>query len=282
MEIEVTSWSHFLDLGFRDAWRDDIARHRSPYFFRGMSDSSFRLVTSLMRVGSHFPTVEEKIVKAFEKYANLDYGPRHDWKNVVLAQHYGLPTRLLDWTASPLVALHFCTADPSHSGRDGAVWCVNYEQTLPYLPHLLREFLQRFGRRMPSVEMLTRLEVEPLHLPSGDEDYVLFFEPPALDVRVINQAAILSVTSDPTFTVDDWLARHPDVSWMKLVVPAPLKDEFRDRLDQMNITERMLFPGLDGLSQYLLRHYSAPRTQSESGAALPAAPPAPPPHGVLA
>jgi len=44
--------------------------------------------------------------------------------------------------------------------------------------------------------------------------------------------------------------------WRKIVIPAELKWEIRDKLDQANITERVLFPGLDGLTKWLSRHYS--------------------------
>ncbi len=52
-----------------------------------------------------------------------------------------------------------------------------------------------------------------------------------------------------------WLAAHPSI-WRKIIIPAELKWEIRDKLDQANITERVLFPGLDGLTSWLKRHYS--------------------------
>ena len=61
--------------------------------------------------------------------------------------------------------------------------------------------------------------------------------------------------SDPAAVLDDWIEMHPDVA-RKIIIPAGLKWEIRDKLDQANITERVLFPGLDGLSRWLKRHYS--------------------------
>ena len=55
--------------------------------------------------------------------------------------------------------------------------------------------------------------------------------------------------------MDDWMASNPGL-WTKIIVPRDLKWEVRDKLDQSNVTERVLFPGLDGLSQWLKRHYT--------------------------
>jgi hypothetical protein len=62
--------------------------------------------------------------------------------------------------------------------------------------------------------------------------------------------------------LDDWIEQHPSAG-RKIIIPADLKWEIRDKLDQANITERVLFPGLDGLSKWLKRHYS-PRYESIS------------------
>jgi hypothetical protein len=92
----------------------------------------------------------------------------------------------------------------------------------------------------------------------SEEQFVTFFEPPSIDDRIVNQFALFSVMSDPTARLDDWLGDHPNM-WRKIVIPSELKWEIRDKLDQANITERVLFPGLDGLSRWLKRHYS-PKT----------------------
>jgi hypothetical protein len=85
--------------------------------------------------------------------------------------------------------------------------------------------------------------------------FVAFFEPPSLDERIVNQYALFSLVSDPQVRLDDWLSDHPDV-FRRIIVPGDLKVEIRDRLDNSNITERVLYPGLDGLTRWLNRYYS--------------------------
>ena len=91
------------------------------------------------------------------------------------------------------------------------------------------------------------------------EPLVLFFDPPSLDDRVVNQHALFSFATDPQLALDDWLRsrlpRRPDL-FHRIIIPAEVKWEIRDKLDQANISERMLFAGLDGLARYLKRHYS--------------------------
>ena len=85
------------------------------------------------------------------------------------------------------------------------------------------------------------------------------FEPPSLDERIVNQAALFSMMSGPALQLEDWLREHerdqPNLIH-KILVPASLKWEVRDKLDMANVTERVIYPGLDGLSSWLKRYYS--------------------------
>jgi hypothetical protein len=70
----------------------------------------------------------------------------------------------------------------------------------------------------------------------------------------VNQFALFSLMSSPRASFDRWLAARPRLA-RRIIIPASLKWEVRDKLDQANINERVLFPGLDGLSRWLTRYY---------------------------
>jgi hypothetical protein len=65
---------------------------------------------------------------------------------------------------------------------------------------------------------------------------------------------VFSIMTDPEASLADWLAEHPEL-YRKVVFPAELKWAIRNHLDQANVTERVLFPGLDGLCRWLARYY---------------------------
>ena len=88
-----------------------------------------------------------------------------------------------------------------------------------------------------------------------DDDFVVFLEPPSLDERIVNQYALFSLMSSAQARLDEWLDARPGLG-RRIVIPAELKWEVRDKLDQANVTERVLFPGLDGIARWLRRHYS--------------------------
>ena len=81
---------------------------------------------------------------------------------------------------------------------------------------------------------------------------MLFLEPPSLDKRIVNQAAVLSAMSNAAPRMDAWLDAHREL-WRAWRIGPELKAEVRERLDQANGDERVLLPGLDGLAAWLRR-----------------------------
>lgn len=255
--IRPTNWNELNDALFSEAWNAEIGRFRSRFAFRGLSDAGYPLLTTLQRLGGQYDRLEKHLLRNFRKYAHRSVVERDSlWNWLSVAKHYGLPARLLDWTYSPYVALHFATANIHRMDRDGIIWCVNYVKVHDRLPETLHSILDREGANVFTTDMLSpsvRTLDEFARL--SPSEFVLFFEPPSIDDRIVNQFAFFSVMTQPRAQLDEWLRGHPYL-WQKIVIPAHLKWEVRDKLDQANITERVLFPGLDGLTAWLHRHYS--------------------------
>lgn len=314
-EEVVDDWEELQSALYDDSWNENLGRHRSPYVFRGLSDADYGLETSLIRLmegdeavpDDEYENIESHLLRNFGKYAHREVSTQSVWHLLSVAQHHGLPTRLLDWTYSPQVAAHFATEELRKFDTDGVIWKVDHRRVREELPMELRNLLEQEQSTAFTVDMLEESikriteqrqgagEAEPARerisgsistiefstkaitpaksisfpglrdsLSKFDRlgEFVVFFEPPSLDERIANQSALFSVMSDPTARLDDWLADHPDL-YERIVIPAEQKPEFRDYLDQANVTERVLFPGLDGLADWLKRYYT-PKHKWES------------------
>ncbi|MBI1390839.1 MAG: FRG domain-containing protein [bacterium] len=256
-DVIVHSWPEVCEQLFQDSWQPVIGRFRSNYAYRGVSDRAYDLSPSFARQCRGKAQLEYHLLRNFKKYAEIQGGNAHfsDWRWITIAQHHGLPTRLLDWTYSPFVALHFATANTFRYDLDGAIWAVNYVETNRLLPPPLRDVLEGEGSNAFTLEMIERALPEIFDYDQlSPEPMALFFEPPSLDERIVNQFAFFSVMSSPLAGLHTWLRERPQL-FRRIIIPRELKWEIRDKLDQSNITERILFPGLDGLADWLARHY---------------------------
>ncbi len=151
--------------------------------------------------------------------------------------------------------MHFATSNTEKYDIDGVIWQVDFVKVNTQIPEPLKVLLGEEKCNAFTVEMLESKFPTVLQLDKTiGEGHVLFFEPPSLDDRIVNQFALFSVMTNATSILDNWLIKHPDF-YRRIIIPAELKWEIRDKLDQANITERVLFPGLDGLAAWLKRHY---------------------------
>ena len=228
-----------------------------------MGQRDHLLSSSLVRLAegrANVRRLEMALLRNFRKYAHTDATTADSiWKLLALGQHRGLPTRLLDWTYSPLVALHFATEDPEAFDQDAVVWCVNFVEANKHLPAKLKRILDREGSETLTVDMLAGFPSMREFDALAREPFLVFLEPPAMDRRILNQFALFSLMSSPLADMGVWMERHPDLC-RRVVVPAHLKWEIRDKLDQANVNERVLFPDLDGLSRWLARYYRPARS----------------------
>jgi hypothetical protein len=261
-DIVIGSWTELIEKLYEYSWQDKIQRFRSNFAFRGLSDKNYKLKTTLMRQCCNRFDLESHLMRNFVKYGQFEKSQNYTiWDYLAIAQHHGLPTRLMDWTYSPFVALHFATADLSKFDIDGIIWLVDYVELNKNLPTKFKNALKKEGSNVFTIQLLSKLSKSLRDFDSSsEEEFALFFEPPSMDERIINQFALHSVISNPAIIFDNILAKYPK-NYRRIIIPSKLKWEIRDKLDQANITERVLFPGLDGLSTWLARHYK-PKQQS--------------------
>src|SRR5688572_29594962 len=135
-------WTELIEQLYEGSWNPELQRFRSPYAFRGLAHADHELSNSLVRLsGGHADPakLELSLLRNFQKYAHAQASDGVDsiWHWLALAQHHGLPTRLIDWTYSPFVALHFATEFPGDYSADGTVWCVNFVEANKRLPRRL-------------------------------------------------------------------------------------------------------------------------------------------------
>jgi FRG domain len=246
-------------------------RRRDTGVYRGASDARRPLLTSLDRLGGANPPhtkreLEAHILRNFKRYSrpHLPTAPVNDWETLVAAQHHGVPTRLLDWTYSPLVAAHFATTDV-HAGRDRAVWRLDWQQVhrafkLPTLAFLIEDLARTFGsdeHPFTPWSLFDAASGSGRSARTDIRDFACMIEPPSLDARIIAQAAVFTLCTDTSRAFDDFLESHGlAMTLTKFVIPESEATRVRDQLDLVGIDERRVFPDLDGVAEGLRRYYS--------------------------
>jgi len=169
----------------RDRWNaftDFVDRHRQAnWVFRGVADgANHKLVPKVGRDEAAYRETAERVIFAnFKRRAPqfVRVGGMTEWDLLALAQHHGLPTRLLDWTTNPLVAAYFAvTSSP------------------------LDQNARVYAARAPTL-------VDTTKIPSPFEcDEVMAFIPSAVAARIVAQRGLFTVHPQPT---SEW--RPPDL-----------------------------------------------------------------------
>lgn len=257
-EIIVNSFEELQDLVFKDCFDEKTKRYRDNYVYRGVENKEYELLTKLNRICDHNLDLESSIIRSFQKYGYTDTKDCSSiWQLLALGQHYGLPTRLLDWTYSPLVAAHFVTEDIYQYDKDGVIYRTDLRAGNKRLPKCLKDELDKTGAHSFTLSMLDAYAKSLDEFKSlSDEPFFLFFEPASQTNRMTNQYALFSVTSDPHYAIEDLLSDDKLDEMTKIIIPKEVKLEIRDKLDYINISERLIYPGLDGICSWITRRYA--------------------------
>jgi hypothetical protein len=193
--------------------------------FRGVADSSFELIPSIGRRKAQDPKAhadyERMVFEDFKQraYPFLSREPQGDVEWLFLAQHYGIPTRLLDWTRSPLVALYFaCEQFPDKE-------CAVYKIVMN----------KWYVNLSPLIDPFAITEVGGL-------------EPKHTDVRYINQDGAFTIHPNPTEPFA-WQATG------KYIFAPQVKEEMRWQLRKMGIRASVIYPGLESVARDILNEH---------------------------
>lgn len=210
-----------------------------PLWFRGQSNTKWNLIPQLGRTTAG-PSAEIALMKRFKQNA-LPHVPKaelHEWDWLILMQHYRLPTRLLDWSESPLVGLYFAVDE--NQDEDGALWCllpvelnskarIKYPNSLEIPAFEHDEILQNY---LPSrVAGEQKSDMLPVGFLAGRNN-----------PRISAQQGTFTIhhrSFNGIEEIDD--KKH---IW-RLVIPAEFKKKMRDELYLLGYSRLTLFPELD-------------------------------------
>ncbi len=260
-EIRISSLDELTPLLTEQDYRPDLRRNRNSFLYRGMSDASFHMVTSLSRNCKHLQKrLEPAILDNFAKYAVVaDPTVTHSvWNQMITGQHYGLPTRLLDWSHSALVGLHFAVTEIDLSEMDShdcVVWRIDMAELYSLLPERYRAVVNQNQTTIFTVDVMDSIVTT---LDQYDEDMgdsaMVVIEPPSINQRIVNQYSFFSIVPLGMEDIERFLDEKT-VNTVRYIIPSGLRWRVRDMLDQLNMSERIVYPGLSGLSSWIARHY---------------------------
>ena len=248
-EVIIASLGEFVDRVTPEAPDTVTGRRRDTGVYRGASDADGPLLTTLDRLGGTNPPhskadLEEHVLRTYIRYSrpHVRSNTSNDWEELFSAQHHGVPTRLLDWTYSPLVAAFFATRPCDGEEHERAVWRLDWQKIhrrfrFPSLALFQRDLDTLFdggGRTSPWQLFMRDREAPP---------FACLVEPPSLDERIVAQAAVFTLCSDKWHSFDEFLRVHGLAdSLTKYVIPSNSVAKIRDQLDLVGVDERRLFP----------------------------------------
>lgn len=272
--VHITDLTHCLEI-LRDF-------HNVGYLFRGHEDVDYHLVTTMDRYGGNFKWQRERfLMREFSRrihhYLPYESMPKTTLELLSLMQHYGVPTRLLDFTKSPFIALYFAVNDILRD-KDAAVWAL--------LPHNIRratlkrirekdeELVKGIGSLVNPFSEFTRESLFAKWFMADKQsigfheivrhyEIIMDVEPLMMNNRLTVQQGLFLVSGSSCRTFEetlvdllteiqtDMLAESTDPTLAKIIIPKNLRLPLLKELESMNINASSLFDGLEGFARFL-------------------------------
>lgn len=271
--LRIESLEHYIHVikSLNEKYEWNNHKH-TRFLYRGHSKSEFKLLPGLYRDRSDtceslYSGDDLTILRLFKKYASsiMPNPPVKMLNWAEYAQHYGVPTRFLDWSDNCLVALFFaCNNDPN---EDGNVWCLDYGCYDSLCGKNLDESL-----KITREELINMLFEKTITCETDAEiKYPLLYTPYYFDERMSAQGSYFLVWGTDSRPLDEIISNDScEMDTKKLckskcwiygsslekplscfTIPQKAKVSLIRDLDNLGINERTLFPGLDGLGHYI-------------------------------
>jgi len=232
---KISSIREFINIIDDDTFEYQGLPFVRTFFYRGVQNfREHKLIPSVARKWSgnldSLQDIEKSILDKFKMRApaQLGFRPSNDWEWLMLGQHHGLPTRLLDWTMNPLVALYFACAGDNYISADGAVY------RLSGLEQLNSEYFSN-----PDFSNPFRVE----------RDYYIY--PPHISPRITAQSSAFTVSKNPIKPLEIPSIDRDRGPNDTIMIKADTKGKILKQLIDLGIGPATLFPDIDGLCKQI-------------------------------
>lgn len=234
----------------------DSSTHVNLTVYRGHRDISWKLLPSIVRKPFSAKTicnnVEDKSIERrffvlFRDYAASQMpawvfqGNKEEisWRQLIIAQHHGVPTRLLDWSNNPLVALFFAVEGPPEMCKKIGGKCKYCNNDKTHDSEVLAFNKVKDAFTVTGLAKRDKNREAPLY---GFDEKVGLLRPPNISPRIGTQSSYFTIRKNPETPVEPYL---------KIRIKYNVRPKILKRLDDLAINRMTLFPDLDGMASYL-------------------------------
>lgn len=216
-------------------------------WYRGQGIAEWGLTPHYLRLNG--AQSESTLLKRFKQSAAMliDSAPKESFDWLFLMQHYGVPTRLLDWSESPLAALYFAVENlEKHGDEDGALWLIypselnkhariNNTEEEDYIPSFEDEELANYS--VESLKSNNRIQLFPVATIATRNN-----------PRIQAQLGVFTIHHLENIPIEEVGDKKHAV---KIVIPKASKENIRNQLSLLGYTKFQLFPELSSIGDII-------------------------------